>query len=45
MNFPDGILVDGKTYNLSYNYSIMGGGPDFGMTDWCDTTLFNTVTK
>lgn len=45
MNFPDGILVDGKTYNLSYNYSIMDGGPDFGMTDWCDTTLFNTVTK
>ena len=36
-------LTNGLSYNLSYKYKIIVGGPSFSMTDWNDGSLFNIV--
>lgn len=35
-------LVNTETYNLSFKYQIISGGPTFDMNDWNDTSITKT---
>lgn len=44
MRFDLSKLTNASTYNLSYNYKILSGGPLFYMADWSDTVLLSSTT-
>lgn len=44
MYFNASNLVNAETYNLSFNFSLESGGPDFYASDWCDVSVAGTRT-